>query len=61
MLLKTTNECKLFVDKQRCANPSDLTCITFTREMWSGDKMIDESYHKMYLTDEEIKTLKEFL
>jgi hypothetical protein len=61
MLLKTTNDCKLFIEKERCVNPSDLTCITIHREMWSDDKVITESSDKMYLTDEEIKTLKDFL
>jgi hypothetical protein len=61
MLLKTTNDCKLFVEKERCIVPSDLTCITIHREMWSGDKLITESSDKMFLTDEEIKTLKDFL
>ena len=61
MLLKTTNDCKLFIQKERCHNPSDLTCITIHREMWDGDKLITESSDKMFLTDDEIKVLKEFL
>lgn len=61
MLLKVTNDCKLFVEKERCQNPSDLICITIHREMWTGNKRITESSDKMYLTDEELKTLKDFL
>ena len=61
MLLKVTNDCKLFIEKERCKNPSDLTCITIHREMWDGDKLITESSDKMFLTDDEIKVLKEFL
>lgn len=61
MLLKVTNDCKLFIEKERCVNPSELTCITIHREMWSEDKLITESSDKMYLTDGELQTLKEFL
>jgi hypothetical protein len=61
MLLKITNDCKLFVEKERCENPNDLTCITIHREMWDKDKLVTQSSDKMYLTDEEIKTLKDFL
>lgn len=61
MLLKVTNDCKLFIAKERCVNPSELTCITIHREMWSENKFITESSDKMYLTDEELKTLKDFL
>ena len=61
MLLKTTNDCKLFIEKERCKNPSDLTCITIRREMWDNNKLITESADKMFLTDDEIKILKELL
>ena len=61
MLLKITNDCKLFIEKERCSNPSDLTCITIRREMWDGDKKVTESADKLYLTDDEIKILKELL
>ena len=61
MLLKITNDCKLFVEKERCANPSELTCITIHREMWDGDKLVTQSSDKMFLTDEEIQNLKDFL
>ena len=61
MLLKEINGCKLFVETKRCVNPSDLTCITFSREMWDKDKLIFESSHKMFLTDEEVQTLKNTL
>jgi hypothetical protein len=57
MLLKTTNDCKLFVETERCRNPSNLTTITFIREMWDKDKIINTSSYKMHLTDEEILTL----
>ena len=61
MLLKVTNDCKLFIEKEKCKNPSDLTCITIRREMWDNNKLITESADKMFLTDDEIKILKELL
>lgn len=61
MLLKNTNDCKLFVEKQNCENPSELTKITFVREMWSEDEMIHTSNFSMLLTQEEITRLKETL
>ena len=61
MLLKITNDCKLFIEKEKCKNPSDLTCITIRREMWDNNKLITESADKMFLTDDEIKILKELL
>ena len=61
MLLKNTNDCKLFVEKERCKNPSDLTCITIRREMWDKDKLVTESADKLFLTDDELKILKELL
>jgi hypothetical protein len=61
MLLKDTNDCRLFVETERCRNPSNLTKITFIREMWSEDKIIRNSHFSMLLTDEEILTLVQSL
>ena len=33
MLLKNTNDCNLIVETQHTRNPSDLTKITFRREI----------------------------
>lgn len=61
MLLKQINGCKLFVETEQCKNPSELTTISFIREMWDKDKMVNRSCHKMHLTADEINLLKEAL
>jgi hypothetical protein len=61
MLLKNTNDCNLIVETQWTRNPSDLTKITFRREMLdiNTKKVISESHFTMHLTDEEIQKLKQ--
>jgi hypothetical protein len=63
MLLKTTNDCNLIIETQWTRNPSDLTKITFKREMLDSTtkKVINESHFSMHLTDEEIQKLKQSL
>ena len=61
MLLKNTNDCNLIVETQWTRNPSDLTKITFRREMLdiNTKKVISESHFTMHLTNEEIQKLKQ--
>ena len=61
MLLKNTKDCNLIVETQWTRNPSDLTKITFRREMLdiNTKKVISESHFTMHLTDEEIQKLKQ--
>ena len=61
MLLKNTNDCNLIVETQWTRNPSNLTKITFRREMLdiNTKKVISESHFTMHLTDEEIQKLKQ--
>ena len=63
MLLKNTNDCNLIVETQHTRNPSDLTKITFRREILdtSTKKVISYSNFDMHLTDDEIEKLKQTL
>ena len=63
MLLKNTNDCNLIVETQYTRNPSDLTKITFRREILdtSTKKVISYSNFDMHLTDDEIEKLKQTL
>jgi hypothetical protein len=63
MLLKTTNDCNLIIETEWTRNPSDLTKITFKREMLDSTtkKVINESNFSMHLTNEEIQKLKQAL
>jgi len=59
MLLKTTNDCNLIVETERCKNPSDLTKITFKHEILdtTTKKVISENKFSMHLTEQEIVKL----
>ena len=63
MLLKNENDCNLIVETQYTKNPSDLTKITFRREILdtSTKKVISYSNFDMHLTDDEIEKLKQAL
>jgi len=63
MLLKNVNDCNLIVETQSTRNPSDLTKITFRREILdtSTKKVISYSNFDMHLTDDEIEKLKQAL
>jgi hypothetical protein len=61
MLLKNVNGCNLYIETEECLNPPELTCITFTREMKNGDKVIQTHNFSMHLTQQEIQALKEAL
>jgi hypothetical protein len=63
MLLKNTNDCNLIVETQYTRNPSDLTKITFRREILDSTtkKVISHSNFDMHLTDDEIQRLKQAL
>lgn len=63
MLLKNTNDCNLIVETQYTKNPSDLTKITFRREILdtSTKKVINYSNFDMHLTNDEIEKLKQAL
>jgi len=63
MLLKNTNDCNLIVETQHTRNPSDLTKITFRREILdtSTKKVISYSNFDMHLTENEIEKLKQSL
>jgi hypothetical protein len=63
MLLKNTNDCNLIVETQSTRNPSDLTKITFRREILDSKtkKVISYNNFDMHLTNDEIKRLKQAL
>ena len=63
MLLKNENDCNLIVETQHTRNPSDLTKITFRREILdtSTKKVISYSNFDMHLTNDEIEKLKQAL
>jgi hypothetical protein len=63
MLLKNTNDCNLIVETQSTRNPSDLTKITFRREILDSTtkKVISYNNFDMHLTDDEIQRLKQAL
>ena len=63
MLLKNTNDCNLIVETQSTRNPSDLTKITFRREILDSTtkKVISYNNFDMHLTNDEIKRLKQAL
>jgi hypothetical protein len=63
MLLKNVNDCNLIVETQSTRNPSDLTKITFRRELLdtSTKKVISYSNFDMHLTNDEIQKLKQAL
>jgi hypothetical protein len=63
MLLKNTNDCNLIVETQSTRNPSDLTKITFRRELLdtSTKKVISYNNFDMHLTNDEIQKLKQAL
>ena len=63
MLLKNTNDCNLIVETQSTRNPSDLTKITFRREILDSTtkKVISYNNFDMHLTDDEIQRLKQEL
>jgi len=63
MLLKNTNDCNLIVETQHTRNLSDLTKITFRREILDSTtkKVINYSNFDMHLTDNEIEKLKQAL
>ena len=63
MLLKNTNDCNLIVETQYTRNPSDLTKITFRREILDSTtkKVINYSNFDMHLTNDEIEKLKQAL
>jgi hypothetical protein len=63
MLLKNTNDCNLIVETQSTRNPSDLTKITFRREILDSTtkKIISYNNFDMHLTDDEIQRLKQAL
>jgi hypothetical protein len=63
MLLKNVNDCNLIVETQSTRNPSDLTKITFRRELLdtSTKKVISYNNFDMHLTNDEIQRLKQAL
>jgi len=63
MLLKNVNDCNLIVETQSTRNPSDLTKITFRREILDSTtkKVISYNNFDMHLTDDEIQRLKQAL
>jgi len=63
MLLKNTNDCNLIVETQSTRNPSDLTKITFRRELLDSTtkKIISYNNFDMHLTNDEIQKLKQAL
>jgi hypothetical protein len=63
MLLKNVNDCNLIVETQLTRNPSDLTKITFRREILDSTtkKVISYNNFDMHLTDDEIQRLKQAL
>lgn len=63
MLLKNVNDCNLIVETQSTRNPSDLTKITFRREILDSKtkKVINYNNFDMHLTDDEIEKLKQAL
>jgi hypothetical protein len=63
MLLKNTNDCNLIVETQSTRNPSDLTKITFRREILDSKtkKVISYNNFDMHLTNDEIQRLKQAL
>ena len=63
MLLKNTNDCNLIVETQSTRNPSDLTKITFRREILDSTtkKVISYNNFDMHLTNDEIQRLKQAL
>ncbi len=63
MLLKNTNDCNLIVETQSTRNPSDLTKITFRREILDSKtkKVISYNNFDMHLTNDEIQKLKQAL
>jgi len=63
MLLKNTNDCNLIVETQSTRNPSDLTKITFRREILDSTtkKVISYNNFDMHLTNDEIQKLKQAL
>ena len=63
MLLKNVNDCNLIVETQSTRNPSDLTKITFRREILDSTtkKVISYNNFDMHLTDDEIQRLKQEL
>ena len=63
MLLKNVNDCNLIVETQSTRNPSNLTKITFRREILDSTtkKVISHSNFDMHLTDDEIQRLKQAL
>jgi hypothetical protein len=63
MLLKNVNDCNLIVETQSTKNPSDLTKITFRREILDSTtkKVISYNNFDMHLTDDEIQRLKQAL
>jgi hypothetical protein len=63
MLLKNVNDCNLIVETQSTRNPSNLTKITFRREILDSTtkKVISHSSFDMHLTDDEIQRLKQAL
>jgi hypothetical protein len=63
MLLKNVNDCNLIVETQSTGNPSDLTKITFRREILDSKtkKVISYNNFDMHLTNDEIQRLKQAL
>jgi hypothetical protein len=63
MLLKNVNDCNLIVETQSTRNPSDLTKITFRREILDSTtkKVISYNNFDMHLTNDEIQRLKQAL
>ena len=63
MLLKNVNDCNLIVETQSTRNPSDLTKITFRREILDSKtkKVISYNNFDTHLTNDEIKRLKQAL
>lgn len=63
MLLKNVNDCNLIVETQLTRNPSDLTKITFRREILDSKtkKVISYNNFDMHLTNDEIQRLKQAL
>jgi len=63
MLLKNVNDCNLIVETQSTRNPSNLTKITFRREILDSTtkKVISYNNFDMHLTNDEIQRLKQAL
>lgn len=61
MLLKEINDCRLFVETEMVVNPEGYKRVVFTRQMLNDGEITQESKFDMYLTAEEVKTLKQFL